>query len=812
MKRRILIAFFAVVCMAAFCFGFTAAIAEETNFFDGQTNLALDGSKWTKGSKTSADWYTIGEGGIEINQYGAGSAPTAVSLKELLPYEGVLKITFNSVVSDSGYLKVVFADNSGSVNGLAMKPWEISGKVEHIAVEINNTGVFLWHYNKGNEYGQHGQLGINAAETNYIDGNDHVLTVEYKASESAYKLKMSIDETVHYDNTVATDKLFVNSVLTLGGYGNSLVEDKLTVKSVTVEKKGEDPAPVIDENNLLGKADKWTLADGVTLDDASAVLTAKNYTGKVATLKDALPSEAKITMKLELLDVPASDNHKAMVKFGLFRSEKEEVFLQLDADGNAWLLHNDLVKNEKIASAGDWAPGMLAGLNTVSIEITPELTNGDEDVFVYATVAGNSFGLPVENLDFVAGNYFDITACGVGGFKFTEVKVEDMVQEKPDSATVVTDLLKNGGWSYVSSNMSEEKIELGGQDYLKYAKALPVEGEVSFTIKGTANCNSWYYFGFGNFESTLWDGEKVTEKQNRFRITTTGSQGFYTIGLSDGNAVAKKSSDTTVLFDGTNQTFTWKTEKVEEGLKITLTRNGIEEFSNVYANDTAFGSSEKFYLMFRATGAHTESPVITNVTSTYTEKVDVEAYNAAIAIKRAIYALSTPSEETASTVKAEAQALIEGLTDAQLEVVTNVRYAEYIIEKADALLEVVADKEVAKAVSDKIEALKTTYATITAENVEAAKTEIATVKAEYEALTDAQKSYVANYEEIANVEQAVTEFENQQSSSDTGASSSGSGDSSSEEEKGCLGSVSAGAFAAIAALAVGGVVLKKKEY
>ena len=54
-----------------------------------------------------------------------------------LPYEGTIAMTFNSKTTvGNGFLKVVFADNSGSANGLAMKPWEISGSAEHVALEI----------------------------------------------------------------------------------------------------------------------------------------------------------------------------------------------------------------------------------------------------------------------------------------------------------------------------------------------------------------------------------------------------------------------------------------------------------------------------------------------------------------------------------------------------------------------------------------------------------------------------------------------------------------------------------------------------
>ncbi len=769
LKRKLVLLLSAilVVSIAVSLCAVTAFAADGADKFDGQTNLATDASLWNKGAKTDSAWYSVGENGIGITEYGAGTAPTALSLKELLPHEGVLQVTFNSDVNSAGYFKMVFADNSGSTNGLAMKPWEISGSAEHIALEVNNNGVFLWHYNKGNEYGNHSQLGINNAAVNYIDGNDHVIKVEYEADENAYKLKLSIGDTVHYDNTIATSMLFVNNVLTLGGYGNNRVEANLAIKSVTVEQLGEEPAPVIDANNLLGKADKWTVSENATLDETTATLTANGITGSIAALKDVLPAEATISMKAELLDVPAEDTHRGMIRFRLLSNDVEEVVMQIDGDGNVWLMRIDKLtvvdgKNKILVSSGEWFPGLLAGLNSIQISITPEFDAEEgSDVLVVVSAGAKNVGLVVENLDLVTGNYFEVIGMGVGGIKITDIKVDDMVKEKSDSALTEKDLIKDAsGWSYVSSSISDDKIELGQKDFLQYTKALPVEGEFTFTIKGTADCNSWYYLGFGNFKSTLWDGEEVTAGQNRFRITTTGTQGFYTIGLSDGSAVAKKTPDTTMLFDGTNQTFTWKTEKVDGGLKITLTRNGIEEFSNVYASDTALGSSEGFYLMFRATGAHNANPVITDVKSTVVEKVDVAAYNEAIAIKRAIYALDKPTEENAATVKENATALIENLTDEQRKVVNNELYATYIIEKADAVIAAAADKAAAKIVSDKIEALKTTYATITADNVEAAKTAVEEVKADYAALTDAQKGYVTNYGDVETIEIAIDDYEN----------------------------------------------------
>ena len=154
MKKKYIGAILLSLCVAiSFMFGITAFAAGKS--FDGTTNLATDASKWTESSWTVANNYaTIDENGITFTEYGTASAVAAVSLKEGLPYSGRITINFCSQIPDSGnpagFMKVIFADGSGSANGSAMKPWEISDKAEHLALEINFSGISLWRYNIGN--------------------------------------------------------------------------------------------------------------------------------------------------------------------------------------------------------------------------------------------------------------------------------------------------------------------------------------------------------------------------------------------------------------------------------------------------------------------------------------------------------------------------------------------------------------------------------------------------------------------------------------------------------------------------------------
>ena len=251
-------------------------------------------------------------------------------------------------------------------------------------------------------------------------------------------------------------------------------------------------------------------------------------------------------------------------------------------------------------------------------------------------------------------------------------------------------------------------------------------------------------------------------------------------------------------------------------MKVTFYRNGTEEFSTVYASDTAVGAAEGFYLSFGATGAHNADPIISNVKATYEAKVDVTAYNAAIATKKAIYALNAnPTEAEAADVKAAAQALLDtvaGYTEEQVAVVNNTLYAEYVIAQADAALAVAADKAAAKTVVDLIAALN--YETITAENVEQAKAAVASIKEAYNALTDAQKAYVENYADVETLEIAINDYE---ASGDQGQTSepTTSEPTTSEPKKdkgGCSGSIGAmSALGAVVALAGVAMLGKKKE-
>lgn len=826
MKKKYIGAILLSLCVAiSIMFGTTAFAAGKS--FDGTTNLATDASKWTESSWTVANNYaTIDENGITFTEYGTASAVAAVSLKEGLPYSGKITINFCSQIPDSGdpvgFMKVIFADGSGAANGNAMKPWEISDRAEHLALEINFSGISLWRYNIGNTFNDDGssgeQIQLSASSNNYIDGNEHKLVIEYAANKTDYALKLSVDGVDQYDGTIDTEKFYCNNILTIGGYANSTVTDDLAIKEVLIEQNGDDPDKEIDKNNLLGQETAWTMAEdsGVEYDASSATLKISGYDGKdAAVLNKTLPSEAKITLKLAFDNLPATQEHVSMAVITLLSNDTQDVYLQIDDDGNIWLYHKDYSQSEEgeeVAHAGDWAPGLLSGTNTLTISITPELTNGDEDIYISVAGGGKTIGLAVGKLALMNGNQLALSCGKVGSIVFSDVRVEDLVQEKPDTAIVEKNLLENStDWSCVSSVIDSDSISWGGSDYLQYNRPLPIDSTVQFTVQAGADSNAWYYFGIGNFQSSLWDSEEYQEGQARFRITTTGSQGHFAVDLN-GTPIATKSANTATIFDGTKQVFAFVTESTADGLKVTLLRNGNEEFSATYAADTPFGASQSLYMMFRATADHTAAPVLTDIKCSYQEDIDVEAYNEAIATKRAIYALNAePSFENAEAIKAEAEALLaklETYTDEQLAVVTNRLYAEFVIERAESVL---TDKAAADAVISKIEALN--FATITADNVKEAKAALAEIKELYNKLTDAQKELVHNYAEVEALEQAIKGYE----SSNPGENA---GENPDKEKTGCggiAGYASLGAVAAAvsgAALLAAGVIVfqKRKKY
>lgn len=835
-KKSLILTLLTLLCVVAMSVGaLTVSSAEEA----AATNLATYKTLWNESWWTSHNNYaTIDSNGIVFNEYGTAQAVAAVSLKEGLPYKGEIKITFKSEVpatgTPAGFLKVIFADCSGLMDGKAMKYWEIA--YEHIAVEIQNSGVALWQYNVDNG-NTNAQQVVTASSNNYIDGNNHTLTITYEAKKTAYDLKLAIDENVHFNGSIETTKLYCNNILTIGGYANSTVTDDLTVSSVTVAKTDVDPASVIDKDNLLGKAEAWTVVENenVTFDATKATLTVNGYNGyDAAVLKDVLPAEAKITAKLEL-NVAGDAKHKAVARMVLLQNKNHLVVLQIDDDGNMWLMHTDYTNSETgdLLSSGDWFPGLLTGTNVITITITPELTNGDEDVYVSVSATSKMIGLAVNDLSIINGNKLILLGGENGSVTYKDVKVEDQVKEK--STIDEVDMLSDAeSWSLTGATVANKQLTLGGPGYAYYKTAIPVDGSIEFAFKATDEASAWYYLGISNFVATLWE-DSFAEGQALYKITTSGTQtGFYTVTLN-GEGITTKSSTTTDICDGTKQKFKFVTETVTDGLKVAFYRNDTEEFTKVYAKDSAVGSSNGFYLEFRSTGAQTADPIITDVKYTYTNN-NVAPYNEAIATKKAIYALNAnPTEENAAEIKASASALLAKLniyTDEQLEVVNNGLYAEYVIEKADAILVIVADKAAANTVAEVINGLD--FETITAENVEQAKIALADVKAQYEALMDEQKAYVTNYAKVETLEIAINDYEltlepvDSESSSSTqepessstqpeqseGSSSSSTTEepSSDMEDAGCSGTVSSvSTLCSAIAVAVAMVLRKKKE-
>lgn len=829
-KKSLIFTLLTLICAVTLSVGaLTASGADES----ASVNLATDKTLWNESWWTTNNNYaTIDANGIVFNEYGTSSAVAAVSLKEGLPYKGEIKMTFNSEIPETGdsagFLKVIFADCSGIADGNAMKFWEISGKSEHLALEVKYNAVSLWRYNANNDGSAHLQQAVTASANNYIDGNNHTLTITYETKKDAYDLKLAIDETVHFDGSIETDKLYCNNVLTIGGYANSTVTDDLTISSLTVTQNGEEPAPVIDEDNLLGKSDAWTIVsdENVAFDATKATLTVNGYDGyDTAVLNDVLPAETQISVQLEL-NLVGEARHVAVARILILENEKHSVILQIDDDGNMWLMHTDYTESStgNLLSSGEWAPSLLIGTNTITVTVIPELTDGDEDVWVSVSGGGKTISLGVNDLDIINGNKLALLGGENGSVIYKSVKVEDICKVKSDIAEV--DMLDDASaWDLTGVTVADGTLTLGGPGYAYYKTIIPVNGSVEFAFKATDDANAWYYLGLSNFVATLWESE-FTEGQALYKITTSGTQnGFFTIALN-GAQITTKSSPLTDLCDGTKHVFKFVTETVADGLKVTFYRNGIEEFSEVYAKDTAVANSTGFYLSFRATGAHTADPTITDVKYTY-KNDSVADYNEAIATKKAIYALNAnPTEENAEEVKALATALlakVNGYTEEQVEVVNNTLYAEYVIEKADAVLAIIADKAVASAVSDSINGL--TFETITAENVEQVKTALADVKAKYDALTADQRAYVSNYPKVENLEKAISDYESSLKPVEPDSSSDKESLSGSTSEVkpsdsgndggcsgGCSGSASVGsALCSAIVVAIAAAFRKKKE-
>ena len=108
MKKKLLIALLTALCIVASTFGFTSVFASNEKY-DGKTNLAIDSTLWNPSWFTNHyGFVTMDENGILFDSYGTDSACGAVSLKEGLPYNGKVSITFNSEATNAnGFFKVI---------------------------------------------------------------------------------------------------------------------------------------------------------------------------------------------------------------------------------------------------------------------------------------------------------------------------------------------------------------------------------------------------------------------------------------------------------------------------------------------------------------------------------------------------------------------------------------------------------------------------------------------------------------------------------------------------------------------------------
>ena len=69
-------------------------------------------------------------------------------------------------------------------------------------------------------------------------------------------MKLTIDGTVHFDQTIATSEMNCNSVFTIGMASSSLVQDEFVVSELYINADKEEAAE-IDPENILFDGENW---------------------------------------------------------------------------------------------------------------------------------------------------------------------------------------------------------------------------------------------------------------------------------------------------------------------------------------------------------------------------------------------------------------------------------------------------------------------------------------------------------------------------------------------------------------------------
>lgn len=775
MKKMLILLLTLAMSFALAASAVTMASAQTTDAFDGQTNLALSGSNWNE--KFTGDFGNITEfsetEGILFKDYGNSQACASVALKQLMPFYNTITIKFTVATGGDGFLKVVFADDSGSANGAALKYWEAGG--EHFAVEIKSAGVELWRYRVDDDPNTQKQQAVISAGTNYVDGEEHTLRITNVPSKTDFKIKMTIDGTTHFDSSVATSNMYLNSVLTIGAYSNDHTDNQITVSSVTVNRDEPDPQLEKDMSNLLYSADKWTLFDdsgSVTHDAEAGTVTVKGYTTstKGIVYNEELPAAYTLTARLEMNDVPESstgDDSVKGIRFAVLDNGEPDgtaiwekvpgkaVYLQIDANGNMWLKNRIYQDGEwtdtTVGGGGAWVPSLCQGVNEITITVQPDFAEGSIEIDV---AAGNGYlHGSIYDLSFVNGNHLT-----VGGYRDIDrdtsytlhsLKIVNLLDPSP------VDISAAANWTYAGSTF-EDGIIIASPGYLATAenKPLAVEGEVGFTVDFSSkeDFTSWFRIVFATYLADA-NNTDATEGRAALVFTVTGKSFFTLDYYADGAAVVSQQHTTsnTATITGSPSTFAYKTEKTEEGLKLVITFNGVKEYEHVFENGTPFAEATGLYLAFRSTSANTDKVTLSDI---YTIS------EGSTGIEKEIYSIpSVVTEENYQDILArveEMETRIEALGDVEI---SNYDYLVYLKGECERIAALVADKQAAA----EFDALASAVTLPDAIADDATYGQLAAtleeLKTAYAALTPAQQVLVENYSVIEDLEVLISDYQ-----------------------------------------------------
>ena len=228
--------------------------------------VSTEESNWIKDAY--ADDITFGESSITFNSFGAtvsgANNNAGLALSQKISKESKITLKFKASVADQkGCFKVVFADMKNPMDARAIKYWE--SLFEHVALEISKDGVFLWNYNDA-ETGKQNQLPVVKATDNYFDANEHTLEISMAGSPDSLRIKIVIDETVHYDSILNSDQYNRKSTLTIGMASNDEVKDSVIVSDIMIAQNEttDDDQPTVfnpeDRSNFTGDKESNLLA------------------------------------------------------------------------------------------------------------------------------------------------------------------------------------------------------------------------------------------------------------------------------------------------------------------------------------------------------------------------------------------------------------------------------------------------------------------------------------------------------------------------------------------------------------------------